>query len=102
MHHGFALPLPVGGKSGSDTFRWEIRFMKKLLILTAVLMLAGSAVGCHWCDWLWRGSYSNPNPCPPTPVYSNPCYNPCPPAPCDPCAGAPVAPVMTVVPGPAQ
>ena len=65
--------------------------MKKLLILTAVLMLTSSAVGCRCCDWLWRGAAYNP--CAPAVTYSDPCppYNPC-----DPCAtGAPV------IPGPA-
>lgn len=74
--------------------------MKKLLILAAVLMLTASAVGCRCCEWLSRTCFGNP--CPPTPVYSNPCYNPCPPAPCDPCASGPAATPMTVVPGPVQ
>ena len=65
--------------------------MKKLLILTAVLMLTSSAVGCRCCDWLWRGAaYA---PCAPAVSYGAPC----PPAdPCDPCAAPSV-----VTPGPA-
>ncbi|MHC4176947.1 MAG: hypothetical protein ACYSWU_05545 [Planctomycetota bacterium] len=66
--------------------------MKKLLILTAVLMLTSSAVGCRCCNWLWRGAAYNP--CTPAVTYSDPCppYNPC-----DPCATG--QPAFT--PGPA-
>jgi hypothetical protein len=66
--------------------------MKKLLIVTAVLMLTGSAAGCRCCSWLWRGAAVNPYP--PAATYSDPCatYNPC-----DPCATAPAV----VAPGPA-
>jgi hypothetical protein len=51
--------------------------MKKLLILTAVLMLAGSAVGCQWCNsWSLgfprRAAYSAPSY-----NYSYNCYDPC-------------------------
>ncbi len=66
--------------------------MKKLLILTAVVMLASGTAGCRCCDWLWRGAAYNPYPS--TPAYGDPCptYNPC-----DPCAtGAPA-----IIPGPA-
>ena len=65
--------------------------MKKLLILTAVLMLTSSAIGCRCCDWLWRGAAYNP--CAPAATYGNAC----PPNPCDP--GATGAPALT--PGPA-
>ena len=63
--------------------------MKKLLILTAVLMLGSSAVGCRCCDWMFRGAGCNPGV---PAAYSNPCppYNPC-----DPCATSP-----TITPGP--
>lgn len=62
--------------------------MKKLLILTAVLMLTSSVVGCRCCNWLWRGAAYNPGA--PAVTYSDPCppYNPC-----DPCAtGVPITP----------
>jgi hypothetical protein len=63
--------------------------MRKLLILTAALMLTSSAAGCRCCDWLWRGALWNP--C--VPAYSDPypAYTPC-----DPCLTSPT----TVVPGP--
>ena len=65
--------------------------MKKLLILTAVLMLTSSTVGCQCCNWLCRGAAYNPGA--PAVTYGNPC----PPAdPCDPCATAPPA----IGPGP--
>ena len=68
--------------------------MKKLLILTAVLMVTASAVGCRCCPWLWRGAAWNPYA--PMATYSNPCppVNPC--DPCDPCATPPA-----ITPGPA-
>ena len=65
--------------------------MKKLLILTTMVVLMSGAAGCRLCDWCRRGpAYQQ---CPPTVMYSNPC----PPAvsACDPCAGAPV-----ITPGP--
>ena len=68
--------------------------MKKLLILTAVVMLTGSTVGCRCCNWMFRGAY---NPCPPQGAYGEPCapsYNPC-----DPCT-TPGAP-QGIAPGPA-
>lgn len=34
--------------------------MKKLIILTAVMMLTGSAVGCRCNNSLWRGASCNP------------------------------------------
>ena len=64
--------------------------MKKLLILTAVLMLTSSAVGCRCCDWMWRGAYS---PCAPMATPCDPCVTY---APADPCATPPA-----IVPGPA-
>lgn len=65
--------------------------MKKLLILTAVLMLTGSAAGCRCCDWLWRGAAYNP--CPPAVTYGDPC------PPADPCAPGAIAPPV-IAPGP--
>ena len=64
--------------------------MKKLLILTAVLMLA-SAAGCRSCDKWFRGA---PDPCPqPAPVMAPACYDPCGPY------GAPAGGAV-MVPGP--
>ena len=64
--------------------------MKKLLILTAVVLLASSTIGCRCGRWLWRGPAQETSviTCPPA----------CPPAEvmCDPCG----APAATVVPGP--
>ena len=65
--------------------------MKKLLIVTAVVMLLGAASGCECFNWLCRGAPANPYPVA-APAYSAPC---CPP--CDPCGAAPAA----VMPGPA-
>lgn len=65
--------------------------MKKLLILTAVLLLTGSAAGCRCCPGLWRGAAWSP--CPPVVTYTDPC---------DPCATLPPAtPSPTLTPGPA-
>jgi hypothetical protein len=65
--------------------------MKKLLVLTAVVMLTAGATGCRCCEWLWRGAAYEPYA--PAATYTNPCppYNPC-----DPCAVP-----STVTPGPA-
>jgi hypothetical protein len=73
--------------------------MKKLLILTAVLMLAGAS-GCKsWscADW-FRGA---PDPCPQqAPMMAPACYDPC----SNPCGvsggGAMVPPGGVMVPGP--
>ncbi len=66
--------------------------MKRLLILTVVLVLGSSAVGCRCCDWLWRGAcYS---PCPPGPPAVT-CTDSCPPY--NPCA----PPAEVIPPGPA-
>ncbi|MGD9128544.1 MAG: hypothetical protein PVH19_14295 [Planctomycetia bacterium] len=54
--------------------------MKRLFIITAILALTVSSVGCRSCRWLWRGAPENEQP-----VMLNPC---CPPqcaAPCDTC-----------------
>jgi hypothetical protein len=61
--------------------------MKKLLVLTAVVMLTASSVGCQCCDWLRRGScFSNGNSEMSACNSCNPC-DPCmPSACCDPCA----------------
>jgi hypothetical protein len=67
----------------------EIRAMKKLLILTAIVMLTSSSVGCRACRWLWRGDAYDP--CAPV------CAPVCPTDPvCDPCA------TPNVQPGPAS
>jgi hypothetical protein len=72
--------------------------MKKLLSLTAVLMLLGSAGGCKICDKWFRGSAEQ---CPPQAV---PIYSAAPSCdPCSPCGSqAVMAPSGGVfVPGPA-
>jgi len=56
--------------------------MKKLFILTAVLTLTATAVGCNCCRGLFRGARA-PEPCPPA-VCPVPCAPAC--NPCDPCA----------------
>lgn len=62
--------------------------MKKLLILTAVMMLFVGAAGCRCCDWMYRGGL-----CGGFSGYTDAC----PPAvSCDPCAAAPA-----FTPGPA-
>lgn len=72
--------------------------MRKLIILTAVLMLTGSAVGCRCCNWLWRGAGCGP--------WGSPTYSDyCPPAnPCDPCGTsgeiAPGSVPYSSIPGP--
>jgi hypothetical protein len=74
------------------SFYLEICAMKKLLIVTAIVMLTSSTVGCKCCRWLWRGdSY---NQC--TPVCAPVCPPVCPTNPCDPCA------TPSVQPGPAS
>ena len=65
--------------------------MKKLLILTAVLMLTSSAAGCRCCDWLCRGAAYNP--CPPAVTYGDP-YPPA-----NPCDSGAIAP-PGIAPGP--
>ncbi len=48
--------------------------MKKLMILTAALVMISSATGCRCWNWLCRGAAYNP--CPPmAPVatYADPC-----------------------------
>jgi hypothetical protein len=56
--------------------------MKKLLILTAVIVMTSSA-GCHCLDWCCnRGPAADP--CQSTPTYAAPCA-PCG-SPCGPCA----------------
>ena len=66
--------------------------MKKLMILTAVLMLTGSAVGCRCCDWLFRGSLFNP--CGSTAGFNDPC---CPPMTgCDTCGSPSLEPYSSM------
>lgn len=55
--------------------------MKKLLILTAVMLLASSTVGCRCGRWLWRGPEEStviacPPTCPPTEVVGESCCGP--------------------------
>ncbi len=56
--------------------------MKKFLVLTAVLLLASSTIGCRCGRWLWRGPMREtavitcPTECPPGPVMSDPCGAP--------------------------
>ena len=64
--------------------------MKKLLILTAVLMMTAGTVGCRCCDWCSRGAQYGA--CAPM----APCSTPCPPPSCDPCQTSPM-----LTPGPA-
>lgn len=67
--------------------------MKKLLILTAIVMLTSSSIGCRACRWLWRGDAYDP--C--APVCAPICPPACPTDPmCDPCA------TPGVQPGPAN
>lgn len=73
--------------------------MRKLLILTTLMILAVPAIGCQSCfPHLFRGEPANP--CQPTcaPAYSAPCDSGC-----STCAGMPtVGPAtQTYVPGPA-
>jgi hypothetical protein len=58
--------------------------MKKLLILTAALVLTSSAVGCRWCESWWRGSSAtNGTVIMGAPSSCDPCAAPCSmPAPC--------------------
>jgi hypothetical protein len=72
--------------------------MKKLLILTAVLMLTVSSIGCQ-CDLFRRGALF------PRTTADVPVYDPCPPCdpcnPCDPCAPSSCAtPPSMILPGP--
>lgn len=66
--------------------------MKKLLVLTAIVMLTAGTVGCRCCDWFRRGALFPTSTVVGTEVLGDPCYsaNPCDPcgsaAPCDPCA----------------
>ena len=48
--------------------------MRKLLILTALLMLTASVVGCNCCQWLCRGAAAPL--CSPTVVPADPCATP--------------------------
>lgn len=81
--------------------------MKKLLVLTALMMLTAGTVGCRTCDWFRRGALFPTT----TMVYPEmPACDPCAacdpggvPVTSDPCAPAPyVTQPSTVLPGPAQ
>jgi len=72
--------------------------MKKLLVLTAVVMLTASTVGCR-CSWFRRGALF------PSTTSAVPVCDPCPPCdpcnPCDPCApGSYTTSPPTILPGP--
>ena len=72
--------------------------MKRLFVLTVVLMLTSSAVGCRNCRGWFRGMFLNP--CPPEATYCDPCAPVVTSSPgCDPCMTAP--PATMVTPGPA-
>ncbi len=64
--------------------------MKKLLILTAVMMLMSSTVGCRCWNRLFRGSYDR---YPSYPAYSSP-------DPCNPCNQCASQPALTTMPNP--
>ncbi|HLA85522.1 MAG TPA: hypothetical protein VJL29_12065 [Thermoguttaceae bacterium] len=70
--------------------------MKRLLLLTAVVMFTAGTTGCRCFDWLWRGNLCAPAATPV--VMSDPC-TPC----SDPCStsatGCACGPVL---PGPAS
>jgi hypothetical protein len=67
--------------------------MKRLLILTAVLLLTVSAAGCQRCQWL-RGGVASPW----MPTVT--CYGSCVSCdPCDPCQ-TPAELSPTILPGP--
>lgn len=68
--------------------------MKRLIVLTVVLMLMGAATGCRCCDWLWRGAAM---PAPASVMYTDPC-NPC--NPCNPCTTPAAGACSAVTPGP--
>jgi len=78
--------------------------MKRLLVLTVVVMLTAGTLGCQ-CDWFRRGALFHTatpdvticDPCPPC----DPC-NPCDPGiPCDPCApGSYTTSPSMILPGP--
>jgi hypothetical protein len=71
--------------------------MKRLFVLSVVMLLTASSVGCNSCRRWWRGTFVDPCPA------EEACYDPCTPmigpaTGCSSCAG-PAA--TTVVPGPA-
>ncbi len=78
-----------------NVFREEIRVVKRLLILAAVLMLTGGVTGCGCCQWLCPGVAS-----PYVPAVT--CCDPC--VLCDPCVSceASVQLSPTILPGPAR
>ena len=67
--------------------------MKKLLVLTTLVVLVAGAAGCQSCTRWFRGTRAQ-TPAVMTPmVYADPCA----PA-CDPCAPAACGPVGTMTP----
>lgn len=53
--------------------------MKRLIILTGVLILTASSFGCRCCEWMFRGRPA----CQPAAVTYGPCQAPV--SACDPC-----------------
>jgi len=69
--------------------------MKKLIVLTAVVMLTAGAAGCQCGRWFRRGAML---PCCPPEACCDPCCDPC--NPCDPCAVPTFGSAPVVTPGP--
>lgn len=88
--------------------------MKKLLVLTAIVMLTAGTVGCNCCNWFRRGALFPTATMVAPDVMCDPCCpaDPCDPcgsgASCDPCAPGPYTttpgtysmPPATILPGP--
>jgi len=74
--------------------------MKKLLVLTAVVMLTASSIGCQQCSWFRRGALFPSST--PQMTVCDPCAVPCDPCnSCDPCApGSYTTMPSTILPGP--
>lgn len=72
--------------------------MKKLLVLTAIVMLTASTVGCGCGRWFRRGAL--------LPCYSDPCCDPCVTSdpcgsgPCDSCTTPTYGTMPAITPGP--
>jgi len=71
--------------------------MKRLLLLTVLMVMTAALAGCRCCDWLFRGASATPAPAA-TMVVADPCD------PCNPCStGVPVggacAPTTSFGPG---
>ena len=79
--------------------------MKKLVVLTAVVMLTAGSIGCQQCSWFRRGAlFPSSTPevtvCDPCPPPCDPCCDPC--NTCDPCAPGSFTTTAppTILPGP--